>query len=159
MKLQRKGMKRLLVLHMITASIWLGSVVAMWAFAYILFFRSTQEEFMLVAHWLPTIYLTVVFPASVITVIEGLIYGFFTNWGFAKYRWILLKWVLAIMVGIASMAGVVVQSRRIIDNIHQQGFVGGFADGGLILGIITFQIIVLIIIIMVSVYKPKLKRK
>lgn len=157
-KLKRKGMKRLLTIHMITASIWLGSVVSMWVFAYLLFFQMSEVEFLISARWLPMIYIFVVLPASVTTMLEGLVYGIFTTWGFIKHRWIILKWILAILTDVITGAGVIRESFMTINRVSEQGFVGGFRDGGLIMGFISIQVVLLLVVMVVSMYKPKLKK-
>jgi hypothetical protein len=35
-----------------------------------------------------------VIPAAIGTFLTGIVYGLFTNWGFFKYRWIVVKWVI-----------------------------------------------------------------
>lgn len=39
-----------------------------------------------------------VIPGALLTVVIGIIYGLFTNWGFFKHRWIVVKWIISITV-------------------------------------------------------------
>ena len=40
----------------------------------------------------------VVIPGAILTVVTGVIYGMFTNWGFFKHKWIIVKWILGITI-------------------------------------------------------------
>jgi hypothetical protein len=157
-KLKQKGMKWLRLLHIITASIWFGGVVCIGVLAYICFFQLTESEFLTVVPWVPGLYQKLVLPFAVLTLLEGLIYGLFTNWGFAKHKWILCKWVLAILVALCTGLGGIGQIFSVINKVETTGFSGGFADGGLALLFIHLQIIFMVVMIALSVFKP-MKRK
>jgi hypothetical protein len=157
-KLKQKGMKWLRLCHIITASIWFGGVVCISVLAYICFFELNAREFLTVVPWIPGLYQKVVLPFAVITLIQGLIYGIFTNWGFFKHKWILCKWILAILVAICTGTGGIAQTFMVIDKVKTSGFSGGFADGGMVLLFISLQIILMVIMIALSVFKPMKKK-
>lgn len=39
-----------------------------------------------------------VIPGAILTVITGIIYGEKTKWGFFKYRWLTVKWIIGIVI-------------------------------------------------------------
>ena len=49
------------------------------------------------------------------TLLVGFIYGFFTNWGFFKHRWVGIKFVLYL---IQSIIGIFVVDHLIVTNIE-----------------------------------------
>jgi dethiobiotin synthetase len=67
------------------------------------------------------------------TLIEGIVYSFFTNWGFTKHRWILWKWLMTVVLVPCVGFGTISQTFATIERVKEQGFQGGFADGGSIL--------------------------
>ncbi|MCL2669567.1 MAG: hypothetical protein FWE89_02675 [Syntrophaceae bacterium] len=157
-KLKQKGMKWLRLLHILTASVWFGGVVCIWSLVYTSFFQLTESEFLTVILLVPGLYQKVILPFALLTVIQGIAYGLFTNWGFVKYKWILSKWILAVLVTICTGLGGIRQIHVVVVNIELSGFAGGFADGGLALLFISLQIIFMVMMIILSVFKP-MKRK
>jgi len=85
-------MKWLRLLHILTASARFGGVVCILSLTYTNFFQLTESEFLTVIPRVPGLYQKVILPFALLTVLQGIIYGLFTNWGFVKYKWILSKW-------------------------------------------------------------------
>lgn len=94
-------------------------------------------------------------PSAIFTIIQGIIYGFFTGWGFFKYKWVLFKWILALLITLCTGLGGIGQMFSVIAKAEAAYFVGGFADGGLVLLFISLQILFMFIMIVLSVFKPK----
>jgi len=157
-RLKQKGMKWLRLFHMLTASIWFGGVVCIAGLTYISFFKLTEAEFLTVAPWIPGLYQRIVLPFALLTLVQGFLYGLFTNWGFAKHKWILCKWILAALTALCTGLGGIRQIFAVISKVELQGFSGGFADGGLAIAFISLQILFLAVMIVLSVFKPQ-KRK
>ncbi len=154
MKLKKRGLQWLRVLHILSMSIWFGSVVCIGGLAVICFFQLNETSFLTVAPLVPELYQKLVMPIAIFTVIQGIIYGFFTNWGFFKYKWVLLKWVLVILTALCTGLGGISQMFSVLDKVKASGFVGGFADGGAVLLFISLQILFMITMIVLSVFKP-----
>jgi uncharacterized membrane protein len=91
-KLKRSGMQWLRLFHIVSISIWFGSVVCIGALAIVSFFQLSETDFLTIAPLIPMLYQKVVLPMALITIIQGIIYGFFSNWGFFKHKWVLFKW-------------------------------------------------------------------
>jgi hypothetical protein len=148
-------MQWLRVLHILSASIWFGSVVCIGGLACICFFRLNEVEFLTIAPWIPALYQSVVLPFAVFTLIQGVVYGFFSSWGFIKHRWVLYKWCLVILTALCTGVGGIGQIFSVLDKAEISGFSGGLADGGPVLFFIFLQVLFLSIMIALSVFKPK----
>jgi hypothetical protein len=93
------------------------------------------------------------------SVLVGICYGQFTQWGFLKHRWIALKWAVLI----AQVAvGIGVVDRAITGNvavaISGAAVIGdpGFASRlGMMRLALGFQLVMVVIAILLSVYKPR----
>lgn len=154
MKLNKKGMQWLRVLHIISVSIWFGAVVGIGSLSYVCFFQLNAADFLTVAPLVPELYRKVVLPAAVFTILQGVIYATFTHWGFAKYKWVIFKWILVLLVGFCTGYGGIGNMFAVLDKVERSGLAGGFADGGVVLLFISLQIICMLIMIILSVFKP-----
>jgi len=150
-------MKWLRILHIIAASIWFGGTVCICALAIICFFQLSEDTFLTVAPLIPKLYQKAILPMSIFIMLQGLIYGFFTKWGFIKHGWIILKWLLTLSLGPCIGMGTIGQLFKVIDQVKHFGFKGGFADGATVLFFIFLQIFIMLIMITISVFKPKKK--
>lgn len=159
MRLSKKGMQWLRVLHVLSASIWFGSVVCIGGLAAICFFRLSESDFLTIAPCIPVLYRSVVMPFAVFTIIQGIVYGIFSNWGFFKHKWVLFKWCLVLLTGLCTGMGGIGQMFSVLDKVKMSGFLGGLADGGPVLFFISLQVLFMLIMIILSVFKPKKRDK
>lgn len=151
------GMKWLRTLHIMSASIWLGSTVCIGVLAVLSFFNPSATDFLITAPLIPELYQKAILPVAILTIIQGLIYGFFTNWGFFKHGWVLAKWILLLLLIPCVGVGTIGQMFSVMENVKTSGFKGGFSDGGLVLLFISLQVLIMVIMIGLSVFKPKKK--
>lgn len=156
-KLKKKGLKNLHLIHIISISIWFGSVVSISALSTLCFFGVDENTFFMLAPLIPWLYKTIVLPIALFTIIQGIIYGLFTNWGFFKHKWISYKWILLVLVALSTGMGTIGPIFALLEKARLNGLVGGFIDGGAILACIFLQLIFLLFMIILSVYKPKYK--
>jgi hypothetical protein len=154
MKFKKRGMQWLRLVHILSVSIWLGSVVCIGSLACICFFTLNEADFLTIAPLVPELYRKVVLPVGIFTIVQGIIYGLFTNWGFFKFKWILFKWILALLVTVCTGLGGIGNMLVVLDKVERSGFTGGFADGGLVLLFIVLQIVFMFTITILSVFKP-----
>jgi len=154
MKLKSTGMKWLRFLHLISSSIWFGGSVCAGGLAVIGIFSGNSEVFLSVVPVIPKLYSNVVFYMAIFTLIQGLIYGFFTNWGFFKYRWLLLKWILVILLIPCTAMGIIQTFTAVARVVYQGAIPGGIDNGGKALFFIACQVILMIVIIFLSIFKP-----
>ncbi|MGI5910964.1 MAG: hypothetical protein ACOX6E_00065 [Syntrophomonadaceae bacterium] len=159
MKLNKKGMQCLRLLHILSMSIWFGAVVSIGVLAYICFFALSEADFLTIAPLVPELYRKVVMPAAIFTIVQGITYGLFTNWGFFKYKWVLFKWILALLVTLCTGLGGIGNMFSALDKVKNSGFTGGLADGGFVLLFIALQILFMIIMIILSVFQPKNRKR
>lgn len=153
MKLKKRGMQWLRVLHILSVSIWFGAVVCISGLAFICFFQLSEADFLTIAPLVPELYQKVVMPAALFTVFQGIVYGVFTNWGFFKYKWVLFKWILVLLIILCTGLGGISKMFAVLDKVEKSGFAGGFADGGQVLLFISLQILFMLIMIILSVFK------
>ena len=158
-KLKRKGMQWLRLIHLVSISIWFGVVIAIGLLAIISFFKLNEANFLIIAPLIPVLYQKIVLPIALITIIQGIIYGVFTNWGFFKHRWLLLKWCLVPLIALCTGMGTIGPIFTSLDKVKKFGFVGGFTDGGVVLFFIALQILFMLFMFVLSVFKPFKKSK
>lgn len=163
-RLSPQGMKLLKVFHLIFIMMWTIGVV-----------------FMSVLNWKPeslfpkfiynqetSLFIDYVFviPGAVCAVITGIIYGIKTNWGFFKYKWITVKWILGILVVIIGtfvlhpIALNILSNTESLPEENYKFFLNDWRLDIVTLQIMaTIQAVALIFLIVVSVYKPWMKKK
>lgn len=156
-KLSSKALKWLRVLHILSISVWFGGTACVAGLSYVALFQSTETEFMPVAHLIAFIYQKVLGPMAVLTLLEGVIYGCWSKWGFFKQRWLLLKWICVPLIIVFIGVGGIGQLMAIQSKIDSGSFSGGFTDGTLLLVFVTLQILLLMLMTWLSVFKPQKK--
>jgi uncharacterized membrane protein len=92
-KMKVKGQKWLKGLHIFFACIWIGA-----GFCLILMQMGLNADSGGTLHGIDVsmkfIDDFIIIPGAIGSLITGLIYALFTNWGFFKHRWITVKWVI-----------------------------------------------------------------
>ena len=94
-QLGSKGLKRLKMLHLFCAVMWIGGAIALC----LTLFLTTPENGS--AAYMRSLVLKIIddyiiIPGAVGNLLVGVIYGVWTKWGFFKQRWITVKWVLTV---------------------------------------------------------------
>lgn len=95
--LGRSGRQWLKSLHLIVSVIWLGAAISMnllrygWA-------PTASGDLYAVDHSIAVIDNLVVVPAAWLSLLTGLFESWFTSWGFFKFRWVTLKWILTVAI-------------------------------------------------------------
>ena len=157
MKLKSTGLKWMKFLHLVSTGIWFGGAVCVGGLAVLCFLSENPEALLTTAPVITYLYSNIIFFAAIFTLIQGIIYGFFTNWGFFKHRWLLLKWILVILLFPCTAMGIT-QTFAAIGYAGQELFEQGFAAVGKALIFIACQIILMLVIILLSVFKPGSKK-
>lgn len=90
------GMKILKTLHLTFVMLWTVGVIAM-AILLLMKAQSGDELFMKykAVRFIDDL---IVIPTATITVLIGILYGIKSNWGFFKYKWVTVKWIVSIIV-------------------------------------------------------------
>lgn len=96
MKLSPSNQKWLKVLHVYLGGIWGGGAASLFAI-HCLYPTNSGAE--LYARNMAMIYIDnyIIIPAAIGSCLTGLIYSHFTNWGYLKYYWVIVKWVFTII--------------------------------------------------------------
>lgn len=97
-KLGKNGLRWLKGFHLIAVSCWIGGAVSL-----ILLYplkKGISDGGVLYGinqsiHHVDI--MVVVIPGAFGCLISGLIYGIFTNWGFFKHKWMIFKWIVAVI--------------------------------------------------------------
>lgn len=161
-KLGAKGMKVLKTCHLIFAMMWVVGVMAMTTIN-LIEAKSGDELYMslLISRFIDDV---LVIPGATLTVITAIIYGVSSNWGFFKHRWITVKWIASVVVIIVGTfyfspkldrcleiadqtRDAALSNTELISN-SQISLYGSFVQAG-----------ILIILIVISVFKPWKKKK
>lgn len=90
-------MKALKTVHIICASLWLGSSVSMNLLRYLVDDLDNAGMFWM-ARTLEIIDMKILVPGAVGCLLTGIVYGLFTNWGFFRHRWLTVKWILTVFI-------------------------------------------------------------
>ena len=163
MKLKANGLKALKVVHLICAIAWFGSAISMNLLRHLVDVNTPSGMFWM-AEILEAIDMKILVPGAIGCLLTGFVYGVFTNWGFFKHRWLVVKWVLTmfmILFGTFYM-GPLVKANVLIGKSIMEGCggmeqywqnVNANAYAGLL------QIVLLTIVTIISVYKPWKSRR
>ena len=89
--LGRTGKQLLRAVHIIISGIWLGSGISMIALMFI-WPPTVDSDVYSVNHAAALINGWVTVPSAFGSLLTGLLESWLTNWGFLKYRWVILKW-------------------------------------------------------------------
>lgn len=95
-KLSTDGVKRLKIFHLLFVMMWVIGVVAL-SIIYFTFPKSGDELYN-TFRIMRLIDDALVIPGAILTVVTAIIYGRYTNWGFFKHNWIIVKWFFAIII-------------------------------------------------------------
>ncbi|MTV51062.1 hypothetical protein GJ688_19385 [Heliobacillus mobilis] len=87
-----RGISWLKSFHIFVSGVWVGAAICMMLISY--FSRPAGgDELYATNAAVKLIDDFVVIPSAMASLLTGLIYSVFTQWGFFKYRWVTVKWV------------------------------------------------------------------
>jgi hypothetical protein len=153
--LPAKGMKLMRIIHIIAAQIWFGAVVCIFGFAFYCFNNMKADSFLILAPVISRLYRMVVLPAAMVCILQGIMYGVFSKWGFVKFKWVLAKWVMVLFVVICTGAGGIGQMFSIMSNVRQNNIQPVTLNDGKMFFVFMFgQIALLITMTVISIIKP-----
>ena len=96
-KLGPAGKQWLKTIHLTLSVIWLGAAISM-TMLRIAWVPATDGDVYAVDHAIAVIDNWVIVPAAWAALLTGLFESWLTNWGFFKYRWVTVKWILTIAI-------------------------------------------------------------
>lgn len=153
------SLKWLKFFHLFFAITWIGSAIGMNVLRHAVTPSGAEEMYMLslCIKILDDILIWVGVMGCLLT---GLIYGIWTKWGFFKQRWITIKWILTAVMMISGtfLVGPAVQGNvQPLDwyGTHMAEFVANQSASAIWGG---SQVVILVIVLLLSVFKPIKKR-
>ena len=157
-RLSSNGYKIVKIIHILSASIWIGSgVVVLFLLTFILN-KNNLSEILLAVHYID---LFIIIPANTVTMSTGFIFSIFSNWGFIKNKWIILKYCInfiPMILGGIIFAPIIFKMLSIIDEMGGDAIIDpDFIKSKCIFnGSLIIILVLLITAICLTVYKPKL---
>lgn len=162
-KLGTKATRWLKILHIVLVSLFFGGIMSSLVLHFTMEMAAYGQTLELYKN-VVTISDYIVRTGAVGTLLVGSIYGFFTNWGFFKHRWVTVKWILFI---IQTVVGI-----NIVDELMMENMALLEAEGSKALTnpvfidnhtnrqyAVYFQIAVTLFIFAISVLRPWKKKK
>lgn len=91
-----KGMKTLKTFHLVFIMMWTVGVIMMG----LLYWRNSQSSLEFLYNQQTALFIdyALVIPGAILAVITGVIYGLKTKWGFFKYKWLTVKWIIGVLI-------------------------------------------------------------
>ena len=147
-------MKWLRVIHILAASIWFGCAIAILTIFNGCLSPFNAEAFAIAAPLVQSIFQSTIAPASIIILIEALIYGFASHWGFFKHTWVTLKWVFCVMLVLCIAFGFFGQFFALQAKVNAPGYLVSPGDGSMLLLFSALHVVLVAIMIIISVIRP-----
>ncbi|MFZ7102928.1 MAG: DUF2269 family protein [Peptococcaceae bacterium] len=82
--------------HILSAGVWIGAGICMMVLSFLKGHISNGAELRTIDMSVKVIDDFVLIPAANGCLISGIMFSAFTNWGFFKYRWITMKYIISI---------------------------------------------------------------
>lgn len=162
-KLSPKGMKLLKVFHLFFAILWIGSAVSLNLLRILVSVEDGSGMYWM-AEILDAIDMKILVPGAIGCLITGLIYSIFTNWGFFKFKWLTVKWILTIfMISLGTfymgplMSANVEIGKAIMEGRSDVTQYWHNVTCNYYCGIL--QVCLLTFVLIISVYKPWMKKR
>ena len=164
-KLKAKGLKWLKGFHLIAVSCWVGGAVAL---ILLYFLKDGATDSGILYGINQSIHhvdiAVVIIPGAFGCLITGLIYSSFSNWGFSKHTWLILKWIItaaAILFGTFFLGPwettmMEISGKLGMSSLSDQTYLYN-EKMNLIFG--TIQVLILMTTIFISIFKPWKSRK
>lgn len=163
-KLGTRGTRTLKVFHLVFIMMWTVGVVVMG----LLYWRPSVNSLQFLYNMQTADFVdnALVIPGAMLAVVTGIIYGLKTNWGFFKYRWLTVKWIVGIAIIIIGTFGLHPVSLEIIAQaqpVANEGISFPTDYFGTKQSVVNYmsliQAVGLLSLVAVSVFKPWNKKK
>jgi hypothetical protein len=157
------GLKWLKIAHILLISLFFGGIMSSLALNYGMSLAVYTDTLSTYKH-LVEISDLIVRTGAIGTMLLAFIYGFFTNWGFFRHRWLTVKWVLFIL---QTLIGIFIIDKLMMTNMALLEAEGSAAlsNAGFIQNhsirqyAVILQISITLFIMIISVWKPWKKKK
>ncbi len=149
--------------HIFLASVWIGTGISMLILSLIKGRVINGDELFGVYSSIKLLDDYIIIPSAFGTLITGALICWLTNWGFLKYKWVIIKWVVCIgqiLLGTFFLGPWLNGATAIVDTERAQALNNSeflnFTQMNINLSYI--QILLLILLVFLSVFKPWGKR-
>lgn len=161
--LNATGLKVLKAIHLLSAIGWTGAGICM----LILLFNpplGNADRMYMYSRVLKILDDYVIIPSANGIIITGILYGIFTKWGFFRYRWLIVKWIITIFM---LVSGTFIMGPCINENARHISDLSYYTstESNMAVNIITslqwgiVQNILLLLVLILSVFKPWIHKK
>ena len=162
-KLPSNAIKILKICHLLFSVMWLGGAMVLTIVSFSVI-PSTFQEARIYAHLLDFIDKWMIIVGANGILVTGLVYSIWTNWGFTKYRWVIVKWtivVLQILYGTFVLGPWITENINIVEGVDPGIFPNETFSSNLRKTAVwgSLQAIFLLFLFVISVWKPWGKRK
>ncbi|WHX41303.1 DUF2269 family protein [Mesobacillus sp. AQ2] len=162
-KIGPKGLRWLKILHVFLVVLFFGGILSSVALNLHIDFTQYDDAYLGYKNII-TISDQIVRWGAIGTLLVGFIYGFFTNWGFFKHRWVGVKFVLYIIqtiVGIFVVDALMVENMELLETQKEAAlsnpmFIQNHETRQIA---VYFQVAVTIFIFIISFLRPWKKKK
>jgi Na+/phosphate symporter len=163
-RLSAKKIRALKIVHIIGAMLWMGGITCMLVTLISATQQPSSDAVLSQLAIVEAFDYFVVIPGVSICIALGFIYGFFTPWGFASHKWVLLKWILffvACLPAAVFFLPLLDGMKELVAHFGLEALkMTAFSSNYLILTVmIIAQLTLSVVMIGVSVYKPFKKKK
>ncbi|SHK46865.1 DUF2269 family protein [Desulforamulus aeronauticus] len=150
--------------HIFFACLWIGAAVSMMLLAFVRGHISNGDELWAVNISIKLLDDFIIIPSAIGCLITGILFSWLTNWGFFKFNWIVVKYIIniaAILFG-TFFLGPWVNGMEAISKVErllslQNVTYLHYAKMNIYFG--TLQALILILAVFISVFKPWGKKK
>lgn len=157
-KLSAKGQRWLKTVHIFFACLWIGG-----AFGLILMILFTNAEDGMELYGIHVsmefIDYIIIAPGGIGSLLTGLVYSLFTNWGWFKHRWIIVKWCINLYGAILGTFWLGPWLNKMVDIVHSDGMdaltdIAYLYNKTMSLSFGFFQLLTMLFALYLSVHKP-----
>ncbi|MDU1904583.1 MAG: DUF2269 family protein [Dysgonomonas sp.] len=94
-KLSPRGIKILKIVHLFFAILWIGGGIALLTILFSVT-PETGDELYMKSRIVQIVDDYLIIPGAMASLLIGIVYGVWTNWGFFKHNWLIAKWILTV---------------------------------------------------------------
>lgn len=157
--MNQNGKSLVKTLHILSASLWLGASASVVLLQCLRGWSGNRQELSALNHNFSILDFALIIPGAVGSLLTGFWICKTTNWGFTRYRWVIVKWIgtlCGILVGSALLGPWQMQMVNLSSQLETASITGSPYD--LIRLLFTLvgllQVILLVSIVTISVRKP-----
>ena len=158
-KLGTLGRRWVLTFHVLFASIWIGTALSINLILLLKGVPPTEKELYAIAMSVKVLDDFLIIPSAMGIMVTGLLISMMTKWGFFKFYWVTVKWVITLALLISGTFWLFPWLNNIIDLSNKQTplVLQGSAYmyyRTMLLVVGNAQALVLLLLVLISVFKP-----